>query len=142
MRFDPAKPMPPMALFILALFARGGGRTVYDLKKMGQLSYGGIRPVLKSLQDHQYISKSIAQGERGKNELIVTPAGLSALNRDWTWALRQGAGHDLETVLRLAWVARLMADEAAEKHFLHKAAETRETALALRREKEKQPLAT
>lgn len=118
-------PLSPMAVFIMALIRNAGAKTLYELKKLGALSYGGIRPTLKGLQEHGYLSKGVSKGDLGKKELAATSAGLKAFEETWRWSLGEAVRSDLDTVLRLAWVARTMGEEETARTFLRSAADHR-----------------
>jgi len=117
-----AQPIPVMQLFILALVSLAGAHTLYQVKRWGGLTYGGIRPSLSALEAEGLLLRSSPKGPLGKKNLYVSSKGRSVLKERWSWGLKLAADEDLETVLRMAWVAQLM-DEAAAQDFLRDATE-------------------
>ena len=117
--------LSPMAVFIMALIIKAGAQTLYQLKKLGALSYGGIRPTLKRLQEHGYLSKAASEGDLGRKELAASSAGVKAFEETWRWSLGEAVRADVDTILRLAWVARTMGEEETARTFLRSAADRR-----------------
>ena len=113
------KNLSPMAYFILALFATGEIRSIYELKRETGLSLGGIRPVLERLESAGYLSRAEAGGERQRKEIRITRDGRTALAR-WTWGLDHALTSDLDSILRMAWVA-FVNDRQLACRFLHEA---------------------
>jgi DNA-binding PadR family transcriptional regulator len=117
--------LSPMAVFIMALITKAGAQTLYQLKKLGALSYGGIRPTLEGLHEDGYLSKAASEGDLGKKQLAVTSAGLKAFEETWRWNLGEATRGDVDTILRLAWVAQTMGEEETATTFLRSAADFR-----------------
>ena len=118
-------PLSPMAVFIMALITKAGAKTLYQLKTLGALSYGGIRPTLQGLQEHGYLSKAASEGDLGKKALAATSAGLKAFEETWRWSLGEAVRGDVDTILRLAWVAHTMGEKDMARTFLGSAADFR-----------------
>jgi DNA-binding PadR family transcriptional regulator len=108
-----AKPLKPMQLFVLAMIAKGGVKTVYEMKRDAGLSQGGTRNSLEWLQQNDYIKRSDPVGELQKKEFAVTSKGLQVLQRQWQWGLNEFVTWDVETVLRIVWVALQMDRSSA-----------------------------
>jgi DNA-binding PadR family transcriptional regulator len=108
-----AKPLRPMQLFVLAMIAKGGVKTVYEMKRDAKLSQGGTRDALEWLEKKDYIKRSDPVGELQKKEFAVTSKGLQVLESKWQWGLNEFPNWDAETVLRVVWVALQMDRSSA-----------------------------
>ena len=115
-----------MQLFLLTLIAKGGVRTVYQLKRDALLSQGGVRSALKWLQENDYLERSGPLGDLNRKEIAVTRRGLEVLEYQWRKGVDEILNWDTDTSLRFAWVALLM-DKAAGLEALHSSARGSQT---------------
>lgn len=120
-----ADPLTAMQLFVLAMLAYGGAHSVYDLKRLARLTQGGVRPTLELLESRKFIQRSRSQGDLQKRDIHVTDAGMHALDHRWSWDLNRVLQQDMDSLLRLAWVA-LTVNRAAAVEFLRDAVAIRQ----------------
>jgi DNA-binding MarR family transcriptional regulator len=120
-----ADPLTAMQLFVLAMLVYGGANSVYDLKRLARLTQGGVRPILELLESRKFIQRSRSQGDLQKRDIHVTDAGMYALDHRWSWDLNRVLQQDMDSLLRLAWVA-LTVNRAAAVEFLRDAVAIRQ----------------
>ncbi len=95
-----------MEFFILALIAKAGLRSLYDLQQRAGLQPGGIRPALRRLEQRELLVRAEA-GSRRRRAMSLTSSGIALLNDSWRMIVEQDYP-DIESVLRAATVAILM----------------------------------
>lgn len=103
----PAKPTrSTLDLFLLALI-REGVNTLYDIREQAGVSVGAAQPALRRLSKQRLI-KASADGSRGKQEHVLTPAGRKVLAGEWRRLMAyapQKPFADTESLLRLIAMA-------------------------------------
>ena len=104
-----------MEYFILALIGRANLISLYDFQQKAGLQPGGIRSVLKRLEDLGLIHRAESSTRR-RQYFFSSPEGIRFLNNSWQRSL-QGYP-DSESVLRAAAVALLMNDEELAARYL------------------------
>ena len=74
-----------MEFFILALIARMGLTSLYDIRESAGLQPGGIRFSLDQLEKRGWITRS-EPGRRRRRDLALTADGRELLERSWASA--------------------------------------------------------
>jgi DNA-binding PadR family transcriptional regulator len=97
-----------LELFVLGLISRGVS-TPYDLKMSVGISPGASIPVLSRLKSSGWI-RAGEEGSRSRQEYLITAKGTTLLQQSWKQLLVDPTETDLETVFRVATLARLMGE--------------------------------
>jgi DNA-binding MarR family transcriptional regulator len=105
-----------MDLFVLALIAHGGLRSLYELQRGVGLQPGGVQPVLRRLE-HQGLLKRSEQQTRRRRLMTVTIKGERVLADEWRSCFEHGHA-DVESVLRSTAIAVLMQERQCAHDFL------------------------
>jgi DNA-binding PadR family transcriptional regulator len=110
-----------LELFVLAL-VQGGHSTAYELKTRAGLSLGSTVPVLARLQEDALL-KASDPGLRRSRKYSITTKGIKVLTQGWT---EQLATHpnDVDSILRIAYLAWLNGEHQACAKFLERSAES------------------
>jgi DNA-binding PadR family transcriptional regulator len=109
-----------LELFVLAMIQQGLG-TPYDFKMKAGLSLGSVVPALARLEQDELIEGS-EPGRRKSRRYITTPAGDRALSREWESNLN-GRVNDLDSILRIAYLAWLNGKTREGAEFMEKSAD-------------------
>lgn len=110
--------MPSLEIFVLAMIAKAGTRTLYDFKAAG-VSTGAVRGPITSLLKKGYLLKSKGSGERQSQALAITRSGVQALEDRWRDCLEESPS-DMGAALRSFWVACLMGDPKEASIYLQR----------------------
>lgn len=116
--------MSSLEIFVLAMIAKAGTRTLYDFKAVG-ISTGAVAGPIASLLEKKYLLKSASTGRSQiqTQELAITRDGTKALLDNWRKCLVE-IPSDMGAALRAFWVACLMGDSEEGSSYLRRVAWT------------------
>ena len=109
-----------LELFVLAL-VQGGHSTPYELKTKAGLSLGSTVPVLGRLEKDALL-KASEPGLRRSRKYSITAKGTKVLTQGWAEQLATRS-NDVDSILRIAYLAWLNGDKAACANFMEHSAE-------------------
>jgi DNA-binding PadR family transcriptional regulator len=111
-----------LELFVLALVKQGLS-TKYDLREKAGVSLGSTVPVLERLEA-EHLIKGSEKGLRRSRRFSITDKGSKALSQGWAeyLAMRQ---NDIDSILRIIYLAWLNGDTQACARFMERSAEER-----------------
>jgi DNA-binding PadR family transcriptional regulator len=109
-----------LELFVLAL-VQGGHSTPYELKTRAGLSLGSTVPVLARLETDGLV-KASEPGLRRSRKYSITAKGAKVLAHGWPEQLATRS-NDVDSILRIAYLAWLKGDKTACAKFLERSAE-------------------
>jgi DNA-binding PadR family transcriptional regulator len=111
-------------LFLLACVEQGLG-SAYDLKVEAGISPGASLPSLARLKRLGFISPGKI-GARGKVIFAATPNGRAFLQGNWYALLEQTVPVEMDSILRVAALGRMMGAKPSEvRDFLKRASDSR-----------------
>jgi hypothetical protein len=105
-----------MQVFVLAMIARAGVRTLYEFKAAG-LSTGAVGGPISTLLKQCLLSKT--KDGAGRQTLSITRSGVAALEAQWQDLLEE-VPVDVYAAFRGFWVACLMGSPAEASLFLQR----------------------
>jgi DNA-binding PadR family transcriptional regulator len=109
-----------LELFVLAM-VRQGLATPYELKTKAGLSLGSTVPVLARLKEDALV-KASEEGARRSRKFSTTAKGTKAPTQGWAEQL--ATEHtDLDSILRVAYLAWLHGDKTACQEFMKRSAD-------------------
>lgn len=121
---DDRRSRKDLEAFLLALIARGL-KTPYDFMVSAGISPGASIPALSRLESAGYVRKREV-GARNRQEYEATGKGQAFLEKSWREIFQAPPAGDLDTVLRTASLALLMAEpKRSVAAFLSRAATLR-----------------
>ena len=109
-----------LELFVLAL-VQGGHSTPYELKTKAGLSLGSTVPVLARLEKDVLV-KASKPGLRRSRKYSITAKGTKVLTQGWAELLATHP-NDIDSILRIAYLAWLNGDKKACAKFMEHSAE-------------------
>ncbi|MDT8067257.1 MAG: PadR family transcriptional regulator [Terriglobia bacterium] len=107
-----------LELYILSL-VRNGVATPYELNSRAGLSLGSTVPALARLESESLIKGSEPQS-RNSRRYLLTSKGLRLLQREWREQLTEETT-DLDSILRITYLARQYGTSEAAAEYLSKA---------------------
>jgi len=110
-----------LELFVLAM-VRQGLATPYELKTKAGLSLGSTVPALARLEKDGFV-KASDEGARRSRKFSITAKGAKSLERDWNGHLSTDVT-DIDSILRIAYLAWLQGDKEACRKFMKDTAES------------------
>jgi DNA-binding PadR family transcriptional regulator len=110
-----------LELFVLAL-VQGGHSTPYELKTRAGLSLGSTVPVLARLEKDTLV-KASEPGLRRSRKYSITAKGAKVLTQGWAEQLATRP-NDVDSILRIAFLAWLNGDKLACAKFMERSAES------------------
>jgi DNA-binding PadR family transcriptional regulator len=108
-----------LELFVLAM-VRHGLETPYDLKTKAGLSLGSTVPALARLEKDGLV-KASEEGARRSRKFSITAKGAKVLAQEWPRHLTSDLT-DLDSILRVAFLAWMHGDGKACQEFLKRSA--------------------
>lgn len=109
-----------LELFVLALVQQGLA-TKYDLREKAGISLGSTSPVLDRLETDGFI-KASEEGARRSRRFSITTKGANLLKQGWASYLHERP-NDIDSVLRIAYLAWMNGDTRACVEFMKKSAQ-------------------
>ena len=112
--------------FLLGLISYGL-KTPYDFMTSAGVSLGGSIPALSRLESAGYVQRDGA-GARNRREYLITAKGRAFLQKSWRDLFQAPPAGDLDSILRTASLALLMAEpKRSVAGYLLRAAAQRKT---------------
>jgi DNA-binding PadR family transcriptional regulator len=132
-----SRPLTILELFILAL-VKSGIQTGYELQTKANVSLGSSLPALQKLRTAKLLIATKG-ASRGAVIYSITSAGQSELESQWK-SLLEEQPKDLDSILRIATVARLMESPQDAIEFLKTSVERLKRQARVLRKKSKSSL--
>jgi DNA-binding MarR family transcriptional regulator len=104
-----------MEFFLLAVVARGGLHTMYELQHVAGLQPGSIQPAIRRLEEDGLLTRA-DESKRRRRMMKVTNVGEHVLEKDWARCAQEYA--DAESIMRCATLMMLMAGADHASHYL------------------------
>jgi DNA-binding PadR family transcriptional regulator len=110
-----------LELFVLAMVQQGLA-TPYELKTKAGLSLGSTVPVLARLERDALV-KASKEGARRSRTFSITAKGVKVLTQGWSEHVATRP-KDIDSILRIAYLAWLNGDSATCAKFMERSAES------------------